>query len=50
MYIVSNYHNKGTRRNILCPSTYFTVKMVENNRLRKIITKQAKVQGSGSTE
>lgn len=50
MYIVSNYHNKGTRRNIVCPLIYFMVKMVENNRLREIITKWAKVQRSGSIE
>lgn len=50
MYIVSNCHNKGTRRNILCPLTHFTVKKVENNRLRKIMTKWAKAQRSGSTD
>lgn len=42
MYIASNYCNKSARKSILCPLTHFTVKMVENNRLRKIMTKWEK--------
>lgn len=37
VYIVSNYYNKGTG-GIFFVLCYFTVMMVENNRLRKIMT------------
>lgn len=48
MYIISNYYNKGARRNSPYFLTYFTVKMVENNRLRNTMMEWGKIQRGGS--